>query len=197
MRTSLLIILCLSLSKAVTSQVSFSNVEFKLDKSTDQTGTNLTCTGPSFSFKFKLKSKDVKIVGNGSFISVDSQVIQITPLKVDGLAKAIDSLSTSEQKDFLTGYSNYELDYFTKDLHIEVIDPNSQWVDVHSRKWLVWYFRVGDVPVSTDTKMEIQLFATTIVGKQILSLNAPVQTGGNFGKAALMVNEMMETLTVK
>jgi hypothetical protein len=196
MRTPLLIILYLVLSNPATSQVSFSNIEFKLIQNADQTGTNLTCTGSSFSLGFRLKSATVKKIQDPGFISIDSQLVQIAPLKVEGSKKELDSLSEQEQKEFLTDYSKYELEYFAKELNIEVINPNSQWVDANSRKWLVWYFRVGKVPVSTDKKTEIQLFATTIVGKQILSLNAPIQGDGDFRKAALIINQMMESLTV-
>jgi hypothetical protein len=197
MKTPIIIILFLFLSKSLMAQVSFSQVEYKLDKSTDETGTNLVCKASSFSAKFRLKSKAVELSDNVGFVTIDSQLIQITPLKVDGAKKSLDSLTDSEKKDFLSEYSKYELDYFTNDLKIEVINPNSQWVDANSNKWLVWYFRVGKAPATPAIKMEIQLFASTIIGSQVLTLNAPVKKDGDFRNAALTVNQLMESLTVK
>jgi hypothetical protein len=55
---------------------------------------------------------------------------------------------------------------------------------------------VGKVPIQLDTQTEIQLFATTVIGDRILIINAPIIIGGDFSKAALIVNEFMEALII-
>jgi hypothetical protein len=104
-------------------------------------------------------------------------------------------LSESEQKSFLSQYTKYELDYF-KELGIEVLKPHNQWEPVGGRKWFIWYFGVGKTPVKTEQQVKIQLFASAIVGKRVLTLNAPISDVDNFEKAAKIVNEIMETLSV-
>ena len=177
-----------------TSQVSFSNVKFNLKYNVKKTGTDLVCTGSSFLFKFQLTTKSVERTNN--FIHVDSQLIQIIPLKVNGSKKSLNNLNILEQKKLLTDYSKYELNYFINELKIEVINPNNQWVDVNSKNWLVWYFRIGSLPIEVDKKTEIQLFASTIAGGKILIINAPIQFGGDFNKVALIVNQMMKSLII-
>jgi hypothetical protein len=65
-----------------------------------------------------------------------------------------------------------------------------------SKGWYIWYFKVGKVPIQLDTQTEIQLFATTVIGDRILIINAPIIIGGDFSKAALIVNEFMEALII-
>jgi hypothetical protein len=142
-----------------------------------------------------LKQKKVPVEGNFAF--VDSQAIQISPLTIKGLKKETAKLTNTEQKQLLSDYSKYELDYFTKELKIEVINPHNQWVAIKSRYWFIWYFRVGKQPVEIETKTSIQLFASTIVSGKVLNINAPILEDGDFSKAGQIVNEMMESLTVK
>ena len=132
----------------------------------------------------------------GDFLLVDSQVIQIASLTVNGAKKDLANLSVSEQKQLLSDYSKYEMDYFSNDQKIEVINPENQWVSIKSKHWLIWYFRVWNLPIQVEGKTAIQLFASTIIGDKILDLNAPIQQDGNFGKAALIVNQMMESLII-
>jgi hypothetical protein len=77
-----------------------------------------------------------------------------------------------------------------------LINPNSQWVVTKSKGWFIWYFKLGKVPTQVDTQTEIQLFATTVIGDKVLIINTPIMTGGDFSKAALIVNEFMEALTI-
>lgn len=194
-RIFLVIIYCFFAKNGI-SQITFSNIDSKLKYNTSSTGTDLFCNGSAFSFKFKLTSNSIRILNN-NLISVDSQVIQIALLKVDSLKNGFNNLTIQQEQQLLTDYSNYELNYFAQDLKVEIINPNSQWVNTKSRKWLVWYFRVGSVPTTVENKTAIQLFASTIIGNKILDINAPISTDGDFTKASLIVNELMETLTTK
>jgi hypothetical protein len=189
----LLIIFCLAILNKGICQVSFSNTNCNLTNKSTSTGSDIFCTGAAFSLEFKVNSASQKVGDN--FLLVDSQVIQILTLKIDGLKNTPDELSEQEQHNLLANYSEYELAYLTKDLKIGVINPNNQWVDENSRKWLVWYFRVDNKNVEADKKVAIQLFASTIIGNKILDINAPIIVDGDFSKAALLVNQFMESLT--
>ena len=192
---SLVALSSLLVFNSVKSQAVFSNIDFHLKIATNVRGNELLYSDSSISLTFQLNDRSVKLQDNFAFI--DSQLIQITPLKVTGFAKKLDVLTPAEQKQFLSNYSQYELDYIGKELQIEVIDQNNQWVPINSRNWFIWYFRVGNVPVSADKKITIQLFASTIIGGKVFTINAPMFADADFNKSALIVNQMMESLTVK
>ncbi len=177
------------------AQVSFSPVVSKLSLVKGSNPAEIICSGPTLSIKFKVK-RTVDAMPQNNFCKVDGQAIQITPLKIDGYKKSAANQSLDGQKTLLSAYTNYELDYCKNDLHIEVIDPSNQWVMIKSRGWFIWYYKVGKVPVQVANKTKIQLFASTVIGDNILTINAPIFGDTDFNKAALIVNDMMETLTI-
>ena len=175
----------------VKGQVSFSPVDSKLQKSNNE----LIYTSFSTTIKFPLK-RQVTVSPQNNFVTINNQIIQIMTLKFDGYQKDTKGENINNQKELLDSYSKYELEYFKSDLGVEVINPNSQWVLTKSKGWFIWYFKLGKVPTQVDTQTEIQLFATTVIGDKILIINAPIMTGGDFSKAALIVNEFMEVLII-
>ena len=190
-RTYYLIILIGFFTGNVKGQVSFSPVVSKLQKIKNE----LIYSSFSTTFKFPLK-RQVSISPQNNFVTIDSQILQIMTLKFDGYKKDTKGENLNNQKELLASYSNNELEYFKSDLSVEVINPRSQWVLTKSKGWYIWYFKVGKVPIQLDTQTEIQLFATTVIGDRILIINAPIIIGGDFSKAALIVNEFMEALII-
>ena len=190
-RTSFLTILLGLFTGNVKGQVSFSPVESKLQKSNNE----LICSSSTMTVKFPLKRETTVLLQN-NFVTIDNQTIQIMSLKFDGYNKNTKGENLNNQKELLVAYSNYELTYFKNDLGVEIINPNSQWVVTKSKGWFIWYFKVGKVPTQVDMQTQIQLFSTTIIGDKILIINAPILTNGDFSKAALIVNEIMEALTI-
>jgi hypothetical protein len=190
-RTYYLILLIGFFTGNVKGQVSFSPVVCKLQKIKNE----LIYSSFSTTFKFPLK-RQVSISPQNNFVTIDSQILQIMTLKFDGYKKDTKGENLNNQKELLASYSNNELEYFKSDLSVEVINPRSQWVLTKSKGWYIWYFKVGKVPIQLDTQTEIQLFATTVIGDRILIINAPIIIGGDFSKAALIVNEFMEALII-
>lgn len=175
----------------VKGQVSFSPVDSKLQKSNN----GFIYSSSTTNVKFPLK-RQVTVFPQKNFVTVDSHTIQIMALKFDGYKKDTKGENLNSQKELLDAYSKYELEYFKSNLGVEVINLNSQWVVTKSKGWFIWYFKVDKVPTQVDIQTEIQLFATTIIGNEILIINAPIMTGGDFSKAALIVDEFMEALTI-
>jgi hypothetical protein len=190
-RTFYIILLIGLFTGNVKGQVSFSKVDNKLQKSNNE----LIYTSSSTTIKFPLK-RQVTVSPQNNFVTIDNQIIQIMTLKFDGYKKDTKGKNLNNQKELLDSYSKYELEYFKSDLGVEVINPNSQWVLTKSKGWFIWYFKLGKVLTQLDTQTEIQLFATTVIGDKIFIINAPIMTGGDFSKAALIVNEFMEALTI-
>ncbi|MFN5848793.1 MAG: hypothetical protein ACK5UE_01490 [Chitinophagales bacterium] len=190
MRTTFLILLIGLLAENAKGQVTFSPVDSKLQKSNN----DLIFSTSTTTVKFPLK-RQMTVLPQNNFVSVDSQTIQIMSLRFDGYKKKTNSENFDNQKELLVAYSKYELDYFTE-LGVEIINPNNQWVVTKSKGWFIWYFKVGKVPTQVDMQTQIQLFSTTIIGDKIFFINAPILTGRDFSKAAQIVNEMMEALTI-
>ena len=190
-RTFFLIILLGLFTGTVNGQVSFSSVDSKLQK----TNNELIYSNSTTTIKFPLK-RQLIVSPQNNFVTIDSQTIQIMALKFTGYKKDTKGDNLNTHKELLDTYSKYELEYFRGDLGVEVINPNSQWVMTKSKGWFIWYFKVGKVPTQVETQTDIQLFATTVIGDQILIINAPIMTGGDFSKAAHIVNEFMEAMSI-
>ena len=195
MRTFLLIMLTGMLFTNASGQTSFSPIDSKLSIIKDNNLTTLVCSGSALSVKFQLKH-EVTVLPKNNFVTIDGHAIQITPLKFSGYKNNITDQNPGNQRLLLDTYSKYELAYFKNDLGIQLINASNQWVMIKSKGWFIWYFKVGNVPARVDKQVSIQLFASTIVGDNILTINAPALNDDDFGKAGLIVNDMMETLTI-
>jgi len=185
----------LSFINNISGQITFSNINVNLKIGQSNKLTQLTCSNATLSYKFEL-NHTVTMMQNKNFVKIDSQLIQITPLQVGGYEKSPGTLDTAQQRQFLENYAQYELDYMKNELKVEIINLNSQWVISKSRGWFIWYFRPKLSLPELNKQTEIQLFASTILGDKILTINAPMQTGDNFGKAAYIVNDLMESLKI-
>ena len=140
-----------------------------------------------------------KIINQGTnkFLEIDGQIIQMNILEVDGITKKMMRKDTAFERTILTKHSEYEMNYFRKDLGLKIINPENQWVIVNGRGWLIWYFKLGNVPKKAKNQFELQLYATTLVGDKIIFINAPMLKNTDFGESANMVNELMESMLVK
>lgn len=140
-----------------------------------------------------------KIINQGTnkFLEIDGQIIQMNILEVDGITKKMMRKDTAFERTILTKHSEYEMNYFRKDLGLKIINPENQWVIVNGRGWLIWYFKLGNVPKKGQNQFELQLYATTLVGEKIIFINAPMLKNTDFGESANMVNELMESMLVK
>ena len=192
MKTLLLTFLISFFISNLNGQILFSNIDIKFKIVKSNKSTELICSNSTMSIKFQLKH-NIVIMQEQNFVTIDDQIVQITPLKISGYKKGFTSLNINEQKRLLEIYSKYELDYFKNELNVEIINPSSQWVMTKSKGWIVWYFRVGKPP-ELNNKTEIQLFASTIIGDKVLTINAPQSADTDFKKASLILNEMKESL---
>ena len=195
MRIFLLIILTGLFFINVSGQVSFSPVDSKLKTQKSNDLTELICSSSSMTVKFPL-NRNVTVSQQSNFVTVDSQTIQIIPLRFSDYKESTDGQSMGNEKQLLDVYSKYELEYFKNELGINVINPNSQWVVTKSKGWFIWYFRVGNTPIQVEKQVTIQLFASTVIGDKILTVNAPILSDGDFSKAGLIVNDMMEAIII-
>jgi hypothetical protein len=170
MKKYLLIILTALSVNNVCGQTLFTTVDSKLSIAKGNASTEVICSNPSMLVDFHLKRTAV-VMQQNNFFKIDSQIIQITPLKFTGF-KSGKILNLDDQKQLLDVYSKYELDYFKNELKIQMINSSHQWVMTKLRGWFIWYFKVVNTPLDVEKKMQIQLFASTIVSDKILTINA-------------------------
>lgn len=170
------------------AQDRYTVLEIRLDTSVTKSGRKLTVDGREEKIRFALPGQ-VTMMDPSGLLTIDSQLVQVTLLQMDSAVAG-----TGEQQA-LRAYSKYELDYLEADMKIPLINPQNQWVTTKSgRGWLVWYFRVGKLPLPVQFPVEVQLYASTLIGDKVLTINAPIMEKGNFGKAAMIVNGLMESM---
>lgn len=134
--------------------------------------------GPTHSFTMEAGSKTAKPSDIPGFITIDGQVLQSTLVpasqSVDPKHPTID-----REKEVLTNYMNYELDYYKKKLRQHYSQLHTEWITIKGRLFLVWYF---DMP--KDYKLvSRQLYLSTLFYDQVLDLNAPVFKMEHFSRA--------------
>jgi len=196
MKKKLLTILVGLFVSTLNGQVSFSYVDINIKTININDLREIVCSDSTMSLLFTLKH-NVTALQQKNWVEIDSQAVQIVSFKINGYDKSLTDLSSDDQKQLLGSYSENELNYYKTGLHVEVINPHNQWVITKSRGWFIWYFRVGKLPTGSKTKFEMQLYASTVIGNNILTINAPIQNDGNFTKAANIVNDMMESILIK
>ena len=193
-RIILLIILIGLLVNKADAQVVYTPIDFKLETNKVNNTNELICSSSTLIVKFQFK-RELSVLNESNLISIDDQAIQIVPLKFSGPKNDTISDTLNSHKALLDKYSKYELDYYKNDLGISVINLNHQWVVTKSRGWYIWYFKVGNTKL-VENQTQIQLFASTVIGDNIFTINAPILIGGDFAKAGTIVNDMMEAITI-
>lgn len=196
MKALLITVLILANASLCRSQLRYELVTFKLNIPGGTKKLQIKPSSASFTLDFDLPESSLELLPQNEFLLIDSQITQCTMLRIEGLKLPVNELKDEEQRELLKNYSKYELDYLRDELKVEVIDPNDQWVDIKNRKWFIWYFKIGAMPVNVERRFSIQLFASTLVGQNILTLNMPVEQSGDFVRTALIMNAMMEGMKV-
>lgn len=184
------------LSFPFNSQIDFKDPSYDLSIVSNGKVIELSAEKINVRFPSKRQPKLIKQESN-KFIEIDGQIIQMNILEVNGITKKMMRRDTAFERTILTKHSEYELNYFRKDLGLKIVNPENQWVSVGGRSWLIWYFKIGNVPKNVRNQCELQLYATTLVGDKIIFINAPMSKNTDFGESANLVNELMESMLVK
>jgi len=195
MRILLMIFLIGFIVADLQAQITYSNSDLTINTTKTKDSAQIICSDSVFVLKFRLKHS-VKPTDYENFVKIDSQIIQIAPIKINGYGKSMNSLSLDEQKQILDNYSNYEIEYLQKEVGVEVLNQKTQWVVTKQRGWLVWYFFLGKMPVEVEKPAKAQLYASTVIGDRIFSINAPIMSLDEVATASYIVNDMMEAITV-
>jgi hypothetical protein len=146
-------------------------------------------SGPAHSFTMEAGSKTAKPSDIPGFITIDGQVLQSTLVPADP-SISLKDLTSAREKDILTKYMNYELDYYKKKLRQHYTQLQTEWVTIKGRLFLVWYF---DMP--KDYKLvSRQVYLSTLFFGYVLDLNAPVFKMDHFVRAKGTLLKLAGTL---
>jgi hypothetical protein len=147
--------------------------------------------GTSHSFTLEIGAHTAKPSDIPGFITIDKQIVQSIVVPV---AKSQDvdirALTPAKEKAILLDYMNYELKYYRKKLNQHYAHLQTEWVPLHNRLFLVWYF---DLP-ENDKVISRQVYASTLFYDQVMDLNAPVFKTDDWGRARGTLVRLAETM---
>ncbi|MDP4148835.1 MAG: hypothetical protein Q8927_16415 [Bacteroidota bacterium] len=135
-------------------------------------------SGKGHAFTMEVPGKSAKPSDLPGFITIDNQIVQTT-LVAASQNIDLNYLTINREKDILTKYMNYELAYYKKRLKQDYSNVQTEWLTMQGHIFLLWYF---DMP--KDYKLvNRQVYLSTLFFDQIMDLNAPLFTIGDFNRA--------------
>jgi hypothetical protein len=146
-------------------------------------------TAKDHSYTMEVAARSAKVSDVPGFININGQILQSTLVPVD---PSIDwhNPTTAREKELLTKYMEYELQYYRKKLRQNYSNLETEWITVEDRLFLVWYF---DMPKNYKL-VSRQLYYSTLFYDQIIDLNAPLFKTTDFDKARGVLNRLAGTL---
>jgi len=152
--------------------------------------------GVGHSFFVVVEADSVKTEQYPNYISVKNQIVQCSAVPLPETNLDLAKLTLAQQKEGLSGYVDYEIDYFKNELHLQVQNLKKEWITINGKTWLLWCF---DVPEQQATKKAAipakqQIYVSTICFNQVLDLNTPVLKGDSFTNAKALLKKLMATL---
>jgi hypothetical protein len=147
-------------------------------------------------FSIEIVGDSVESVQYPNYISVKNQIVQSSAIPLPESNLDLNKLTIAQQKEALTGYVDYEIDYFKNELKLTVQNLKKEWVTVNGKLWLLWYF---DAPKQKAQKAVAnparqQIYVSTICFNQVLDLNTPIMKGNSFANAKALLKKLMATL---
>jgi hypothetical protein len=124
------------------------------------------------------------------FVNIDGLIMQSTLLPVPDDIN-LRNLNPSREKDLLTKYMNFELDYYKKKLKQNYNKPQLEPLTIKGRVYLLWYF---DTP--PNSKIKRQVYLSTLFFDQVLDLNIPIFSLNDFTRAKDLLVRLANSLKV-
>jgi hypothetical protein len=149
----------------------------------------LAYAGTSHSFTFDIPYKSVKPSDVPDFVTIDKQIVQATLVPAD---KSLENhlSGPDKEKELLTKYMNYELSYYKKKLKQNYSQLSTEWLTIHGRTFLVWYFNMPE----NYKLVSRQVYVSTLFDDQVVDLNAPVFKMDDWGKARSILVRIAGTM---
>ncbi|MBV9988295.1 MAG: hypothetical protein JO301_11480 [Chitinophagaceae bacterium] len=193
---SLLVPFLLVLSMPVFCQSGISDEEFNVTLAKTANGAQWIFKGKAHSFSVDIIAKKIVPTESANYLTADNRVLQASVIPMPKSNWNLSKLSPAQQKEALSRYVDYELDYFKNDLHINYKDLNKEWIMVGPKLWLVWTFNSSDFisPEPVKDKPKFQIYASTICYNQVLDLNTPVMSDQSLDESKKIISRLMASL---
>lgn len=191
MRKLLLSLLGVTAVLLIEAQTPIADEEFKLGYTPNEKGGTVLFQGKSHSFALDIVGKEVKTTDNPGFFVVDNHIVQTSTVPLPSSKLDLGHLTEVQQKQALSAYVDYEMDYFRKELKLKISDLKKEWVVINSRIFLVWHF---NLPAAKENQVSQQIYMSTICFNQVLDLNIAILKGEDFPEQQERLNKLANTL---
>lgn len=159
---------------------------------TGKTRSLIAYAGSEHSFTLETPARGAKPSDVPGFITIDKQIVQATVVPTASGRMSPRGLTRAGEREVLQKYMEYELEYYRKKLKQRYNHLQTEWLNLHDRLFLVWYF---DMP-ENEKLISRQVYVSTLFFDQVLDLNAPVFKSNNsdWGKARSILVRLAGTM---
>ena len=149
-------------------------------------------SGTDHSFTLEPAVHSAKISDVPGFITIDKQIIQATVVPGASGRMSPRNMTQAGEREVLTKYMEYELEYYRKKLKQRYSHLQTEWVTLRGRQFLVWYF---DTP-ENEKLISRQVYVSTLFFDHVMDLNAPVfkSNDSDWGKVRGLLMRLAATM---
>jgi hypothetical protein len=193
---SLLLFLALAISFPTLAQSDIKNEEFQLSYLTEKGGAQFLYNGKAHAFTVDIVADSIRTTEYPNYIIVDKRIVQVSAIPLQPTSIDLSGLTIEQQKGALSGYVDYETDYFKNELKLDCQNIKKEWIFIDSKLWLIWSFDVvaQDVSEQLAQKTKSQVYSSTICFNQVLDLNVPVFQNDDIIKIKVFIADLMSSL---
>lgn len=193
---SLLLFLALATGFTTLAQSDINNEEFQLSYLAKEGGAQFLYNGKAHAFSINIKADSIKTTDYPNYVIVDKRIVQVSAIPLQPTTIDLSGLTIDQQKAGLSGYVDYEMDYFKNELKLNCQNIKKEWVTINSKLWLIWSFDAIALDVSEQLaqKTKSQVYSSTICFNQVLDLNVPVFQNDDIVKIKVFITDLMSSL---
>jgi hypothetical protein len=177
------------------AQTGGEGVPYRISYAPSKTGGVLLFTGAKHFLAVDIVSAHIQTTEQPNYLLVDNMVVQVSmvplPNGVEGSVLAI-----PRQKEALTGYVDYEMDYFQKEVRLSTSLLKQEWISIKGRTFLLWTFHVAPQAGQSKGTSTItdQLYLSVLWHEQVVDLNCAVFDRKDMAKARAMLLQMADSM---
>jgi hypothetical protein len=167
---------------------------YHISYSPSKTGGVILFTGAKHSLTVDIVGDSIRTTDQPNYLLVDNMVVQVSMVPLPNAIEGSD-LAIPQQKEGLTGYVQYELDYFHKELHLSTSLLQQEWISIRDRPFLLWTFHVAP-PAGQKLRTTItdQLYLSVLWHEQVVDLNCALFDKKDIPKARAILLQMAESM---
>jgi hypothetical protein len=191
-----LLFLALLASFTTLAQSDINNEEFQLSYLTKEGGAQFLYNGKAHAFSIDIKADSIKTTEYPNYIIADKHIVQVSAIPLQPTSIDLSRLTIEQQKGALSGYVDFEMDYFRNELKLDCRNMKKEWIFIDSKLWLIWSFDAiaQDVSEQLAQKTKSQVYSSTICFNQVLDLNIPVFQNDDIVKIKVLITDLMSSL---